>query len=205
MYEGGERARDDRGDRDPVEDETRPVVDEALALDDRHELARDAEATCDRGRGERVGGRDDRAEHERARPTGARRSSACATTATPTVVTTTSPTASSPIGRDVRSQVAERREEGGAVEQRRQDAEEDELRLELELGHSGNEADRAARRATSRIGYGIRSVGAIASIAATSDEERQRDESVLEIEVHRRIVPTPTRYERDAAEATSRG
>ena len=44
----------------------------------------------------------------------------------------------------VRAQVAERGEERGAVEERRQDAEEDELRLKLEIGHARDEADREA-------------------------------------------------------------
>ena len=69
---------------------------------------------------------------------------ACATTATPTVVASTRPIASSPIGRDVRAQVAKGREEGRAVEERREHAEEDELRLELELRHPRDEADREA-------------------------------------------------------------
>ena len=64
--ERGERPGHDRGDRDAIEHEPGPVVDEALALDDRDELPRDAEPARDRGRRERVGGRDDRAQHERA-------------------------------------------------------------------------------------------------------------------------------------------
>ena len=59
-----ERARDHGHGREPEEDERGSVVDEALALDDRDRAARNAEAAGDRRRGERVGRRDDRAEHE---------------------------------------------------------------------------------------------------------------------------------------------
>ena len=96
--ERGERAGDHGRDGHSIEDEASAVVHEALALDDRDELAWDSEPPCDRRRGQRIGRRDDRSEDERAsheRPSIA----ACATTATPTVVTTTSPIARRPIGR----------------------------------------------------------------------------------------------------------
>ena len=51
----GEAAADDRGHRGGVEDEGGAVVDQALALDDRDDLARGAVAPGDRGRGDRVG------------------------------------------------------------------------------------------------------------------------------------------------------
>ena len=63
-----ERAGHDRRDGDAVQDEPAAVVHEALALDDRHELAWDAEPPGDRRRRERVGRRDDRAEDECAGP-----------------------------------------------------------------------------------------------------------------------------------------
>ena len=50
-----ERAGHDRDDGEPVQDQPAAVVDEALPLDDRHELARDAEPAGDRRRRERVG------------------------------------------------------------------------------------------------------------------------------------------------------
>src|SRR5439155_22614518 len=59
-----EAAGDDGDDRDPVEDERRSVVDEALALGDRDDPPRAAEAPRDRRRGERIGWRDNRAEAE---------------------------------------------------------------------------------------------------------------------------------------------
>ena len=54
--QGRERARNDRGDGDAVQHEARAVVDEALALDDRHEPPRNAESACDGGRRDRIGG-----------------------------------------------------------------------------------------------------------------------------------------------------
>ena len=65
-----------------------------------------AEPRGDRGRRDRVGRRDDRAEHERRRPRSP--ATSCATTATPTVVAITSPIASSQIGAHVVAQVAQR-------------------------------------------------------------------------------------------------
>ena len=61
-----ERAGDDRSGRELEEDERGAVVDEALALDDRDRAARDSEPVRDRRRGDRVGRRDDGAEHEAA-------------------------------------------------------------------------------------------------------------------------------------------
>ena len=177
-----ERPGHDRGDRDAVEHEARAVVDQALALDDRHELARHAQPARDRRRRDRVGGRDDRAEHEGARP-GQPSISAWATTATPTVVTTTSPTASIPIGRGVRPQVAKRGEEGRSVEERRQDPEEDQLGPSSNVGIPGTTLI-ASPPSTSRIGYGTRSAGASASNVATADEQAERDDAVLHLEVH---------------------
>jgi len=63
-----EAAGDDGGDGDPVGDEGGAVVDEALALDEGDQPAREAEPLGDRARGSRVGGRDDGAEHEGGRP-----------------------------------------------------------------------------------------------------------------------------------------
>ena len=56
---------DGRRDRDPVGDQRRRVVDEALALEDRDDPARHAEPAEDGRRGHRVRRRDDRPERER--------------------------------------------------------------------------------------------------------------------------------------------
>ena len=136
-----ERAGDRRDDRGPVEDERARVVQEALALDHGDQAARDAEAAPDRGGGDRVGGRDDRAEHERRRPrqvvdepvrdggdTDHRRGD--------------EPDREQGDGPEVRAQVAHRGEEGRRVEQRRQEAEQDDLGPELELGQTRDERER---------------------------------------------------------------
>ena len=83
-------------DGDAVRDERGAVVQQALAVDEPDELAREPDALGDRGRRGRVGRRDDRAEHERGRPVepGDDRVRDPATT---TVVTSTSPTASREI------------------------------------------------------------------------------------------------------------
>src|ERR687883_494630 len=52
------------GARGSVEDERGGVVHEALALDDGHDAAWNAEPARDRGRRDRVGRRDDRPQHE---------------------------------------------------------------------------------------------------------------------------------------------
>ncbi len=52
------------------------------------------------------------------------------------------PDCEEPDRADVGAEIAERGEERGPVEERRQDAEEDELRLELEVGHARHEPDR---------------------------------------------------------------
>jgi hypothetical protein len=63
-----ERPGHHRRGREAVDRQRRPVVREVLALDDRHDPARHAEAPDDlRGR-DGVGGGDDRAEHERDAP-----------------------------------------------------------------------------------------------------------------------------------------
>ncbi len=127
----------------PVRHQRRAVVDEALALDDRRHVPRHAEAPGDRGRRERIGRRDDGAERERRRPR-------------------------QPSDRRVRghrhgdrgeeherdraerdraqvpAQVAQRGEVRRVEQQRRQEDEEDELRVELDVRHAGREADEAA-------------------------------------------------------------
>ena len=93
-----EAPEDCRHDREAVDDQRRPVVEQPFAVEDRHDPARHAEALENRGGGDRVGRRDDRAQDERAGPaeTGAIHSTV---TATATVLTMTSPTASRAIGR----------------------------------------------------------------------------------------------------------
>ena len=55
-------------DRGPVGHQRRRIVDEALALEDRHDAARDAEPLEDRRRRYGIGWGDDRPEGERGCP-----------------------------------------------------------------------------------------------------------------------------------------
>ena len=88
------------------------------------------------------------------------------------------------------AQVAERREERRAVEERRQHAEEDELRLELELRHPGHEAEQeAAEDEQDRVRDTDR--GRDDEQPRDGDEERERDEPVRGVEMHRPILPSP--------------
>ena len=66
----------------------------------------------------------------------------CATTATTTIVRSTRPDREQPDRPQVRAQVAQRREEGGSVEQQRQHADEHEVGWEVDLGQAGHEAER---------------------------------------------------------------
>ena len=175
---------------DAVEHEPGAVVDETLALDDRHELARNAEATRDRGRRERVRRGDDRPEHERARPREVFDHRVCddghADGRHGDEAHRQQP--DRPCGR---SQVAKRGEEGRAVEERRQHAEEDELGLELELGHPRDDADRqAAEHEQDRIGDAQRRRDR--EHRRDGEDEPQRDDSVLNLEMHEPIVPKLT-------------
>ena len=68
-----EAPADHGGDRELVGDERRRVVDQRLALDDRHVAPRRADARGDRRRRDGIGRRHDGAEHERRLPTTCRR------------------------------------------------------------------------------------------------------------------------------------
>ena len=87
-----------------------------------------------------------------------------------------------------RAQVAERGEEGGAVEERRQHAEEHELGLELDLGHPRDEPeDEPADDEQDGVRHAQR----------RRDDEHRRDrqdeaeldEPVADLQMHRRILP----------------
>ena len=113
---------------------------------------------------------------------------ACATTATPTVVAADESDREQADRSDVRPEITERREERRAVEQRREDAEEDELRLELELGHCRDDADReAAEHEQDRIRDPQRRSDR--EHRRDRDDQCQRDDAVLEVQMHRAILP----------------
>src|SRR5262249_36748198 len=56
---------DGSGDGDPEQDQRRRIIDQALALEDRHDPPRQPDPPGDRGGGDRVRRRDHRAERER--------------------------------------------------------------------------------------------------------------------------------------------
>ena len=69
---------------------------------------------------------------------------AWATTATMTIVSEDEPDREQPDRAQVGAQVAQRGEERGAVEERRQDADEDEVGRQVDLGQARDEAEREA-------------------------------------------------------------
>ena len=142
-------------------------------------------ARGDLGRGERVGRGDDRAEREGDRPR-----------------------ESDPLVRDdrdrghrrddeaeceqrdrplVRAQVAERREERAGVEERRQDGHEHDVRRQRDVRQAGDEAD-ATPPSTSRIGSGMRSVGASTRSAPTATSSAEELEILVRAEVQARSL-----------------
>ena len=135
-----ERSRHDRHHRNAIEDERRAVVDEALALDDRDEASGDAKPAHDRRRSDRIGRRDDGAEHKRGAP---RQPGYCGMGDDGNRDRRRDHEAD---GEDanrasVRPQVPHRREEGGEVDQRRQDGDEHDLRRELQGRDAGDETE----------------------------------------------------------------
>jgi hypothetical protein len=83
-----------------------------------------------------------------------------------------------PDGPGRRPQVSQRREESRPVQERRQHSEEDELGLQLELGHPGNETDREPAEDEQD---GVRDVqrGSDREERRRGEDERERDDTVL--------------------------
>src|SRR5262249_53838578 len=131
-------------DRGLVEDEGRPVVQEALALEDRDDPVRQPDAAGDLGDREGVGRRDDRAERERRGPreaepgvgddgdAGHRRAD--------------EPASEQRDRPQIRAQVAQRGEERRRVEERRQERDEDDVRRQDDRRQARDEAERDAAR-----------------------------------------------------------
>jgi hypothetical protein len=172
---------------EPVEHEPRAVVDQALALDDGHEPPGHAQPPRDGRCGDRIGRRDDCAQHEGALPRqaldelvrnhrdrerGGDDEADCEQADRP----------------HVRAQVAERGEERCVVQERRQHPEEHELRVEVELGHARQEAEhQPTEHEQDRVGdpYGRRE----GEQRRDGGEQSDGDDPVLHVEVHERIVP----------------
>ena len=162
----------DRGDDRRGRRRGRAVVDEALALDDRDDSTRHAEPLHDRRRRDRVGGGDDGAEHERGRPREPGHD-LVRDDGDDDHRQQHEPDGEQPDRPQVRPQVAQRGEERGAVEERRQDPDEDEVGRQVDLGQPGTKPS-ASPPSTSRIGYGIRSFGTSTSIAAPAASSTSR-------------------------------
>ncbi len=152
-------------DRRPQQHERGAVVDQALALDHVEQPPGHAEAAADRGRGDRVGRRDDGAENERLRPASGPRPW-CATTATPAVVAITSADREQRDRLDALPQLAQAGEERRLVEQRRQDP--DRARRPAASSGGGLRARSRSGARRARAGSGR------ARAAGPEDQERRR-------------------------------
>ena len=135
-----EAARHDGRDGEAVGHERRGVVDQALALDQRHEPAREAEAGADRRRRDGIGRRHDGADHEADRP---RQASDHGVADRGHHEHRREHEAHREQGDRPRigAQVAQRGEEGARVEQRRQESDEHDVGPQRVVGHAGDEAD----------------------------------------------------------------
>ena len=167
----------DGRDGELVGDERGAVVDQRLALDDRHDPSGNVEPAGDRRGRDRVGRGDDRSEHERLRPAEVERL----------------------VGDDrdddhrrqheadreqrdrahVAPKLAQRGEVGRRVEQRRQEDDEDELRLQLDVGERRGERRARARRSRAGSGRGSAVNCAATSSATTASRMTVRARSVL--------------------------
>ena len=184
---GGEGAGDHRGHGDAVEDEPRPVVHEALALHDRDELAGHSEPAGDRGRSERIGRRDDRAEHERGRP-GQPLDEFVRDDGHPDRRDDDEADREEPDRPCIGPEVAEGGEERGPVEERREHDEEDELRVELQVRHPRNDADCQAAE-DEEDGVGNPKHRGEGEERSHRGQEHESDDPVLRVQVHSGIVP----------------
>ena len=138
-----EASRHHGGDGEAVGDERGRVVDQALALDQRHEPARDAEARGDRRRRHRIGGCDDGADHEADGP-GEAADQGVAHRSHREHRREHEAQGEQRDGPRIGAQVAQRGEEGGRVEQRRQEADEHDVRPQRVVRDARDEPDREA-------------------------------------------------------------
>jgi hypothetical protein len=92
---------------------------------------------------------------------------------------------------DAHSQISQRGEERGPVEQRRQHAEEDQLGAELDRRHAGHEPD---RQPAEHEQDWIRNAqgGRDGEHRRHGDEQHDDDDAVLDLQMHGSIVPNET-------------
>ncbi|HET8592846.1 MAG TPA: hypothetical protein VFL56_04215 [Solirubrobacterales bacterium] len=172
-----------RGHRHLVGDQRGRVVDQALALDDVHQPPRRPDAAHDRRRRNRIGRRDDCAEHERHRPG--------------QIHQLVGDDRDRPRGRQnqadrlegdhpgIRAQAAQVGEEGGRVEQRRQEDEQNQVGIEDYLRHPGQEAQ---HQAAEDQGNRVRDLDPVGERVQAGGRDEQRCDDDLEIP-HPLIVP----------------
>ena len=116
------------------------------------EAARDAQSFGDRGRRNRVGGRDERAEHEADGPRQPR-DGLMADSRDRERRREHEADRQQRERADVSAQIAERREERRRVEKRRQDRDEHDVRLQRDMRNAGHESERkTAENEQDRVG-----------------------------------------------------
>ena len=146
-----EAAGHDRGDGEAVRDERGAVVDEALTLEQPDQAPGQSQPLRDRGCGGRIGGRDDRAEHEGLCP--AQADHGVGDPRDNHHRHQHEPDREQPDRTHVRAQLAERGEVRAGVEQRRQDGHEHQVRPQGDRRDPGNESNRqAAEHEQDRVG-----------------------------------------------------
>ena len=130
----------DGGDRKLVRHQTRGVVHEALALEDGHDSSRNLQPADDRRGRDRIGRRDDGAQHERNRPAHLRHHGVrypCHGRGG----RDHQPQRQEANGSPVRREVAPRRERGRREQQRRQEDQQSELRADRHLREPRDESE----------------------------------------------------------------
>ncbi len=179
---GRDALADRRRHRDLVGDEGARVVDEALALDDVDQAARSADPPHDCGRGDRVGRRDDRAERERDGPWQA--DHVVRDHRDHTGGHEDEPDRGHRDCAGVGPEAAEVGEERRGVQQWRQEDEQDEVGLELDVGNARDEAeDEAAEHERDRV----RNVEPVGEGVQSGRGDEQRRDHDLEV-VHASIL-----------------
>ena len=175
---GRERSRDGGDDRRAEQHERGAVVDEALALDDVDQPPGHTEPPADRGGGGRIGRRDDRAQDERLRPAEVR--DRVRDERDPDHGQDDEPEGEQRDRSQVPAQLAQAGAERGVVEERRQDADEHDLRRHRHLRHAWPEGEQEpAEDEQDRVGDPQR--------PGEHEQHRARDEQHEQLE----LLPGP--------------
>src|SRR5215217_2673027 len=146
----GEGTGDDRADGGPVNDQCGRVVDQALPVQDRDDPRRNAESPRNRAGRDRVGRGDDRPEHEADAP--AQVEEIVCDDGDAAGRRDDEPDRERGNRLQIGAKVAPGGGDGVPVEERRQEDEEDDLRIELDLRHTRHEAEGQPPRARAESG-----------------------------------------------------